>query len=1019
VTVPTADRFAALSSPQRVRVLRRLVEAARLGDIPAVVPPAGPGPARLSPAQEALWTYETLYPGSALNLCCAYHLEHAAVVADLEAALSVVTAHHDVLRMRITGPAGDLRVEYPPPAPFRLERLDPAGGAEARHAALVAFGRRPFDLDRGELFRGAVLVPPDAHPTLVLAMHHVVGDWWSFDVLHREFVAAYQLVRSGTAPAHARPRLQYADFAGWQHELESAGVFAAQLDFWREYLADPPPPLAPGSPGDGGYEQLAFPIDARIAAGVRRLAAERDATPYAVLMAAFAVLTRRLTGRGDFVLGTPTANRDARGLDRVLGYVMNVMPTRWRIGPRDTYAAVLDRFAAGLPGLLARAGVPAGRIVSAVDPQRRLGRSPLYQWIFMYLPRPAGLGALHEVCRPERIETGGEHDLVCVVRDGDGGGFEAALAYRAGVHPAAEVREWAAAFTALLAEVLADPSTPAGGVTVTPDEEPAAPRPPYRPPGTHRERVLCELFAEATGAARVGADDDVFELGADSIAVIMMVGRARAAGLELTTRDVFLGGTPARVAELAREVAVTAAAGPDTGVGRFAPTPAVRRWLDSGDDLDGPVLSVRFPVRAGLDEARVRRAVRALVERHAALRMRVERAAGGWELVVPGEPPAEPEVVRVDAAAPGDAGVRATPGPPRLDPRTGPLLRVAWFDRGPRRAGELLLAVHHLAADGVSMRLLCQDLGELLAAGRVAAPAPPVSFRSWAGRLHERALALADGLPGWLDRLAEPAARLVPGGAPVRAGARRTLTLQRPADPVVGKAPASLHCGPEDVLLTALLAAALRRRGTGTALLIELEGHGRDALGDAVDVAATVGWFTAQYPVRLDAGQAAADAFWSGGDAPRLALVRVRDQLRRARAGGAAYGMLRHANPETAPVLAALPGPDLSFNYLGRFTREELSDGTGPGVTDGGAPLHHLVELTVVAEADRLVASWSYPAGAVPDADVRRLAGDWFSALDILVARAAGARISSAYPLVDLTDDQIDALSHQDGGTPW
>lgn len=1034
---PIADRFAAISSQQRIRLLRRLVEADRLADIPAVVPPhTGGEPVRLSPAQEALWTYEELYPGtSALNLSCAYHFDHGATVDDLERALSIVVANHDVLRMRITGGVADRRVEFPPAGRFRLERLKTAGDTGA---ALTAFGRRPFDLSRGRLFRGAYLPIDDTHASLVLAMHHIVGDWWSFDVLHTEFVSAYRAVRDAAAAPPGRPRIQYADFAGWQRELESAGVFDAHLRFWRDYLTDLPEPLtAPGARAepDGtqpGFPQVPFHIDGRTETAVRRFAAERGGTTYAVLMAAFAVLTHRLTGRDDFVLGTPMANRDVQGLERLLGYVMNTVPTRWRVAADDTFATVLDRYVTVFPALLARADVPVGQIVSAVDPRRRLGHAPLYQWLFMHLPRQPSSDALERTCRTERIETGGEHDLVCVVRDGDDG-FEGALAFRSDRYSEAQVRGWAAAFTELLPELLANPDAPVGaGPAAGPAPQPARElvalpaSPGHRPPGTARERLLCGLFAEATGRDRVGADEDLFELGADSITAILLVGRARAAGVAFSTQDVFLARTPARLAQAARDVTTDGDGGEDGDEGRFPPTPVMLHWLTSGAPLDALLLPVRFPVRAGLDEARVARALRLLIERHATLRLRLIRNAGGaWELEVPvGEPLVDPELTRVPAAEMTDAEVGtaadAAAAALRLDPIAGRIVAAVWYDRGPRHDGQLLLAVHHLAVDGVSMRLLRQDLGELLTAGRNAATLSAVSFRRWTRTLQRRAAGLGEELPRWLEVLRTPDARLAPGRAD--AGPRRAMSFERPAGPVLASIPAALHCGPGDVLLAALLAAALRWRGAGTRLLVAVEGHGRDTPAGGPDLAGVVGCFTTQYPVRLDAGRSAAEAFWQGGAAAGSLLTRVRDQLRRARRVGPDYGLLRHLNQDTAAALAAVPEPDIGFNYLGRFTDEELGDGPGPLNADG-PPAAHLVELDVVAEADRLVATLSYPAGSVREDEIRRLGDLWFAALDVLVELASGDRISTAFPLVDLTDDQLDALAagldDADGGARW
>ncbi|MBF8194550.1 hypothetical protein ITP53_54650, partial [Nonomuraea sp. K274] len=456
-----AERFAALGGERRVELLRRLVQAGRLEAIPDVVPPRDPArPVRLSPAQEDLWVYESLYPDTAaLNLCCSYHFDTPVDPADLEAALTIVQDHHDILRARITGEVGDLRMEFPPVGPFRLERLDLRGTGVTRRAAMNAFSRRTFDLDGGRLIRGRLITVDDTRSTLVLALHHIVTDWWSFDVLHGEFTEAYRAVRDRVPPERRRPAIQYADFACHQRELEAAGVFDAQLAWWREYLADPPRPLTVGSAtpgGDFGIEQIAFHVDAATEAAVRALARERGATVYGVLMTAFAVFAHRLTGEPDLITGTPTANRSAKGLDRVIGYVMNSIPIRWRFDAGTTFAGLLARFTADFPRVLAHADVPVGRIVQSLDPERVAGRSPLFQWVFMHLPRQESVARLREIAEPERVHTGGEHDLIGIVRDADDG-FEASLEVRTDLYAPEVVRAWAEAFTTLLGSLVAEP----------------------------------------------------------------------------------------------------------------------------------------------------------------------------------------------------------------------------------------------------------------------------------------------------------------------------------------------------------------------------------------------------------------------------------------------------------------------------------------------------------------------------------------------------------------------------------
>ncbi|MGH3741622.1 MAG: condensation domain-containing protein, partial [Micromonosporaceae bacterium] len=470
-----AERFSALSSEQRVRLMRRLVDAGQVAAVPAVVPPRdAEGPAPLSPAQEDLWVYESLYPGTpALNLCSAYHFDRPVEASHLEQALRLLLRRHDILWARITGEPPHLQLSFPPVGEFTLEREDLRGAGRGIESAFEAFRRRPFDLARDRLFRARLVTVDDSRCTLMLNLHHIITDWWSFDVLQGELAEAYRAAREGQAPRLSRPRIQYADFAAWQAELDASGVFGKRLEFWRRYLAQPPGALTvPGAPADAaeGIAQAVFQIDAGAAEAVRALARERNASVYVVLMAAFAVLAHRLSGAEDMVLGTPTANRSATGLERVMGYVMNAVPTRWRIRPDDSFGAVLARFLADFPDVMANADVPVGRIVSAAAPERRAGRSPLFQWVFMHLVPERSLRSLQEFAAPERIHTGGEHDLVGIVWDRDDG-MEVSFEVRTEVFSAPVAARWAQAFAELLRQVAAAPEAPVSRHDLTPHAE--------------------------------------------------------------------------------------------------------------------------------------------------------------------------------------------------------------------------------------------------------------------------------------------------------------------------------------------------------------------------------------------------------------------------------------------------------------------------------------------------------------------------------------------------------------------
>ncbi|MEK8173683.1 condensation domain-containing protein [Streptomyces sp. M19] len=267
-------------------------------------------------------------------------------------------------------------------------------------------------------------------------------------------------------------------------------------------------------------------------------------------------------------------------------------------------------------------------------------------------------------------------------------------------------------------------------------------------------------------------------------------------------------------------------------------------------------------------------------------------------------------------------------------------MRAVWFDFGRDRPGRLLLCLHHLIVDGVSWRVLLADLAEIWAAvsaggrsgrGRARPPSAtgPGTCPHWPSTLHHRATPAVAGRseprrppPGPLtDRVPDPTRDTM--------ATTRTLTVTVPEEvvqPLLTTTSAALRTGPDGLMLAALALAAHRgrQRSEDTApapdsLLVDLEGHGRDAdPTGGPDVSRTVGWFTTQYPARIDLRGVDLAEAWRGGPALAALARRVRDDLA-ALPNGASYGLLRHLDPAARAELAGLPQPPILFNYLGKF----------------------------------------------------------------------------------------------------
>jgi non-ribosomal peptide synthase protein (TIGR01720 family) len=579
----------------------------------------------------------------------------------------------------------------------------------------------------------------------------------------------------------------------------------------------------------------------------------------------------------------------------------------------------------------------------------------------------------------------------------------------------------------------------------------------HRSPRTPQEAMLCGLYAELLGVGRVGIDDNFFELGGDSIVSIQLVSRARRAGLSITPRAVFQYQTVEALAAVAGDVAATAAAQgrevalDDVGVGEFPATP-IMRWLrERGGPTERFSQAMLLRVPGGLSEDDLRAALAALLDHHDALRLRLDAggADGAWRLEIapPGVGSAGAWLRRVAIGELDDAGLRdliaaeAQAAEARLSPAAGVMLQAVWFDAGAGRPGRLLLAIHHLAVDGVSWRILVPDLAaawRALATGQVVAlPPRGTSFRRWAERLalHARDAGVAQELAFWREVQTAPSLLLVADRLDVArdvAGTAGHLMLSLPpavTQALLTRVPAVFHGGIDDVLLTGLALAVAdwcRRRGgampgaassapgsglravaaASHAVLLDLEGHGREeALGreeavgndegsGAVDLTRTVGWFTSLYPVRLDPGPLDLDEALAGGPSLGRALKTIKEQMRAVPGKGLGYGLLRYLNGATAAELAGVPAPQLGFNYLGRFAagrdgadwaaadEGQSQDGGAPlGGGDPAMPLAHVIEINALTldgpAGPALTAHFSFASALLDEAAVRDLAESW------------------------------------------
>jgi amino acid adenylation domain-containing protein len=398
--------IARLSPGKQELLLRRLAARRTVGGRDTIRRRgAGAGRFCLSFAQQRLWFLDRLQPGNAAyNVSQALHLLGRLDRAALAAALAEVVRRHDVLRATFELEDGEPVQVI---APYRgqalplvdLAALPPAAGQAELHRLAAAAAASPFDLAKGPLVRFLLAACGNGQHALLLDLHHSICDAWSMSILFEELRVLYRGFAAGLAARLPQLPIQYTDFAAWQRDWLQGEELERQVGYWRQRLAgapdalvlpaDRPRPLAGAAAGD----RLELELPPRCDAPLRALAQREGTTLFMVLLAVFGALLRRYTGQQDLLVGSPIANRSRPEVERLIGLFVNTLVLRLDLSGAPGLRRLLARVRETCLGAFSHAELPFERIVGMVQPERDLGRSPLFQVLVELLPTPPAAGA--------------------------------------------------------------------------------------------------------------------------------------------------------------------------------------------------------------------------------------------------------------------------------------------------------------------------------------------------------------------------------------------------------------------------------------------------------------------------------------------------------------------------------------------------------------------------------------------------------------------------------------------------
>ncbi|HEX6240366.1 MAG TPA: condensation domain-containing protein, partial [Polyangiales bacterium] len=307
-------------------------------------------------------------------------------------ALQELVQRHEALRTTFVEQDGRVLQHIAPSLDVALPVIDVKDGAPSEREAeawslLHADARKPFDVEKGPLLRTVLYRWGPGEYLLLLNVHHIVSDGWTMGVLVRELGALYPALAAGQpSPLPALP-MQYADFATWQRDWLQGEALDSQLGYWRQQLdADamlelptdkPRPPVAST---DGA--RLTVMLPPALLQSLKSLAGREGRTLFTLLLSAYQVLLSRYSGQDDVVVGTPIAGRNRSELEGLIGLFVNTLALRADLSADPSFQALMAQVHEVSLGAFAHQEVPFEKLVEALQPERKLSTTPLFQVMF-------------------------------------------------------------------------------------------------------------------------------------------------------------------------------------------------------------------------------------------------------------------------------------------------------------------------------------------------------------------------------------------------------------------------------------------------------------------------------------------------------------------------------------------------------------------------------------------------------------------------------------------------------------
>lgn len=387
----TASRLAQLSPQKLALLLGRVKQKEDPTCIRAIPRQEGINRFPVSYAQQRLWLQEQLSPGTSLNnMPAAWTIQGPLNVAVLQAALTELGRRHETLRTTFSMQNGQLMQVVKPAGmfPLLIRDLTALPQTERRSETLrlaAEWTRLPFDLEQGPLMRACLLILNHEHHALLLTLHHIITDGWSFTNLANELSMLYRACLRAEESPLPELEIQYGDYSVWQRERLQGDVFEQQLAYWKEQLQGVPAftelpfdrPRGPVANHRGGYRVLS--LSRELTGQIKALNQRAGVTLFMTTLAAFQLLLSRYSGQDDICVGSPLAGRRHRQTENLIGFFINTLVLRTKLSGDPTFNELLARVRETYLGAHAHQDVPFEKLVVELRPDQSQGQTPFFQ----------------------------------------------------------------------------------------------------------------------------------------------------------------------------------------------------------------------------------------------------------------------------------------------------------------------------------------------------------------------------------------------------------------------------------------------------------------------------------------------------------------------------------------------------------------------------------------------------------------------------------------------------------------